>query len=71
MGYKGDVGLDINCIMANHKIPFAFPKDVIKGKEKIDTMVHEDPKRWDLRDLQMVTIDGEDAKDLRRCCEWS
>ena len=50
--------------MANHKIPFAFPKEVIEASEKIDTIVHEDPKRWDLRDLQMVTIDGEDAKDL-------
>ena len=64
LGYKGDVGLDINCIMANHKIPFAFPDEVIKASEKIDTIIHEDPKRWDLRDLQMVTIDGEDAKDL-------
>ncbi|MDU7842564.1 MAG: preprotein translocase subunit SecG, partial [Veillonella sp.] len=64
LGYKGDVGLDINCIMANHKIPFAFPKEVIEASEKIDTIVHEDPKRWDLRALQMVTIDGEDAKDL-------
>ncbi len=42
-------------------------KEVIEASEKIDTIVHEDPKRWDLRDLQMVTIDGEDAKDLD---EW-
>lgn len=64
LGYKGDVGLDINCIMANHKIPFSFPDDVIKASQRIDTVIHDDPKRWDLRDLQMVTIDGEDAKDL-------
>ena len=64
LGYKGDVGLDINCIMANHKIPFNFPDDVIKASKKIDTLIHEDPARWELRDLQMVTIDGEDAKDL-------
>jgi len=62
--HKGDVGLDINCIMANHKIPFNFPEEVIKASKKIDTVIHEDQKRWDLRDLQMVTIDGEDAKDL-------
>ncbi|MDU2556071.1 MAG: ribonuclease R [Veillonella sp.] len=64
LGYKGDVGLDINCIMANHKIPFNFPDDVIKTSQKIDTVIHEDSDRWDLRDVQMVTIDGEDAKDL-------
>ena len=50
--------------MANHKIPFNFPEEVIKASKKIDTVIHEDPKRWDLRDLQMVTIDGEDAKIL-------
>ena len=62
MVIKGDVGLDINCIMANHKIPFTFPDDVIKASQKIDTVIHEDSERWDLRDVQMVTIDGEDAK---------
>ena len=50
--------------MANHKIPFNFPDDVIKASQKIDTVIHEDSDRWDLLDLQMVTIDGEDAKDL-------
>lgn len=64
LGYKGDVGLDINCIMANHKIPFSFPKAVLGESEKINTEIKDDPKRWDLRDLPMVTIDGEDAKDL-------
>lgn len=64
LGYKGDVGLDINTIMAHHKLPFSFPNDVIKASERIDTVVTDDPRRWDLRHIDMVTIDGEDAKDL-------
>ena len=36
----------------------------LKLAKKIDTVIHEDSDRWDLRDVQMVTIDGEDAKDL-------
>lgn len=64
LGYKGDKGLDINCIMAQHKLPFKFPEDVIKESEKISKDVHVDGERLDLRDWQLITIDGEDAKDL-------
>lgn len=64
LGYKGDIGLDINCIIANHKLPFSFPEDVVKASERIDLTIRDNPKRWDLRNIDMVTIDGEDAKDL-------
>ena len=57
--------------MANHKIPFAFPKEVIEASEKIDTIVHEDPKAVDLRAVTMVIYDGEDAKDLDDAVKWS
>ena len=64
LGYKGDIGLDINCIMAEHHIPFSFPENVIKASKHIDMTIHDDSNRWDLRHIPMVTIDGEDAKDL-------
>lgn len=64
LGYKGDKGLDINCIMAQHKLPFKFPEDVIKESEKINSAIHLDGERLDLREWQLITIDGEDAKDL-------
>lgn len=64
LGYEGDKGLDINCIMAQHKIPFAFPEDVLKETESISMTVLPEKGRLDLRNEPMVTIDGEDAKDL-------
>lgn len=64
LGYKGDVGLDISCIMADHKIPFSFPEPVLAAAHAIDKKVHFDKDRLDLRDQQIITIDGEDAKDL-------
>lgn len=64
LGYKGDVGLDITCLVAEHKVPHVFPKEVSKECQHIDNHVTMVPYRMDLRDLSMVTIDGEDAKDL-------
>lgn len=64
LGYEGDVGLDINCIMANHKLPFSFPKEVEKSANALDQTVRAEKERLDLRDVDMITIDGEDAKDL-------
>ncbi|KAF1679191.1 ribonuclease R [Veillonella sp. R32] len=64
LGYTGDVGVDINCIMAAHKIPFAFPESVLDEAKQVNFEVAVTGKRLDLRDVPMITIDGEDAKDL-------
>ncbi|MBU5488353.1 ribonuclease R [Clostridium sp. MSJ-8] len=66
LGQKGDVGLDILTIIKKFGLPEEFPHKVQAFAESIPQEV--DPKeinrRRDLRDIKMVTIDGEDAKDL-------
>lgn len=66
LGQKGDPGVDILSIIRKYKLPEEFPSKVLHEAEKIDLEVdpEEIPKRRDLRDHQIVTIDGEDAKDL-------
>lgn len=64
LGYEGDVGVDINVIMAKHKIPFTFPKVVLEEADAVDMLVRPEAKRLDLRREELITIDGEDAKDL-------
>ncbi len=66
LGNKGDQGIDILTIIKKHKLPEEFP---LKVEAFADNIVEKIPegeytRRTDLRDLQMVTIDGEDAKDL-------
>lgn len=66
LGNKGDLGIDILTIIKKHNLPEEFP---IKVEAYADNIVEEIPeeeyaRRRDLRDLRMVTIDGEDAKDL-------
>jgi len=66
LGNKGDTGIDILTIIKKHKLPEEFPPNV---EAYADNIAEEIPKeeyarRKDLRDLTMVTIDGEDAKDL-------
>lgn len=64
LGYTGDKDLDIKVIMARHGLPFAFPQDVQDEAQKIDQTVTLTEGRFDYRDRQLITIDGEDAKDL-------
>ncbi|MDF2503717.1 MULTISPECIES: ribonuclease R [Clostridium] len=66
LGRKEDKGVDILTIIKKHKLPEEFPDKVLKFAENIpDTIPEEEyKKRKDLRDIKMVTIDGEDAKDL-------
>ena len=66
LGHKNDPGMDIVSVIAAHGIPMTFPDDVIAQSEAVaDTIDPKDfPDRRDLRDQLIVTIDGEDAKDL-------
>ncbi len=66
LGNKGDSGIDILTIIKKHKLPEEFPPNVEAYADNIDEEIPEEEyaRRKDLRDLRMVTIDGEDAKDL-------
>lgn len=66
IGHINDPGTDIMSVVKSMEIPMEFPDDVMKQIESIsDEVTSKDMAgRLDLRDWQMVTIDGEDAKDL-------
>lgn len=66
IGKKGDIGVDILTIIKKYGIPEEFPEKVLDFAESIEEEIPqwEIDKRTDLRELRMVTIDGEDAKDL-------
>lgn len=66
LGKKGDKGLDILTIIKKYGLPEEFPEKVLNYAENIEEEIPEKEysRRVDLRNLRMVTIDGEDAKDL-------
>ena len=66
IGYKDSPGVDILSIIYGHSLPQEFPAEVLEAARVIpeDLDAGEVEKRRDLRDLLMITIDGEDAKDL-------
>ena len=68
LGMKGDVGVDILSVIRALGLPEVFPPRVLKEAEAIPEVVAEESitaeGRRDLRDWTIVTIDGEDAKDL-------
>jgi ribonuclease R len=66
LGKKGDKGIDILTIIKKYRLPEEFPEDVEDFAANILEEIPEEEykRRRDLRDLRMVTIDGEDAKDL-------
>lgn len=66
LGHINDPGVDILSIIRGFGLPTEFGEKVMNQVERIPDEVQEADKelRRDLRDLQMVTIDGEDAKDL-------
>lgn len=66
LGQKGDKGIDILTIIKKYALPEEFPDKVQNYAENIEEEIPESEykRRRDLRDVRMVTIDGEDAKDL-------
>jgi len=66
LGSVGEPGVDILSIMKKYGLPDQFPRRVLRAAESIPQTVEpsEWEGRWDLRELPMVTIDSEDARDL-------
>ncbi len=66
IGHIGDPGVDIMSIVRGFDLPMEFGEKVLNQAARVPDEVQEADMagRMDLRDIQMVTIDGEDAKDL-------
>ena len=66
LGHVNDPGVDIMSIVKGYELPIEFSEKIMHQAERVASEVSEADMagRRDLRDVQMVTIDGEDAKDL-------
>ena len=66
LGHENDPGVDILSIVRGYDIPMEFEESVLNQAARVAKPVSEADRagRKDLRELRMVTIDGDDAKDL-------
>ncbi|MBS6520749.1 MAG: ribonuclease R [Clostridiales bacterium] len=66
IGHVNDPGTDIMSIVKGYDLPIEFSEKVLNQAERVakDVSTADMAGRMDIRDWQMVTIDGEDAKDL-------
>lgn len=66
IGHINDPGTDIMSIVRGYDLPVEFSQKILNQAEHVASEVStaDMAGRTDLRDWQMVTIDGEDSKDL-------
>jgi ribonuclease R len=66
LGFIGEPGVDIEVVVRKHHIPHVFPDEVLREADDIPVEVPPEAiaHRIDLRDRNIVTIDGETAKDF-------
>ena len=66
LGPKGEKEVEILSIIRAHGLPEEFPKKVLEEAQKVAQPIPQEEidRRLDIRDLNIFTIDGEDAKDL-------
>lgn len=66
LGNYADPGMEIEIALRKHDLPFEFPQAALEeNKALADKVRKADHKgREDLRDLPLVTIDGETARDF-------
>ncbi len=59
-------GMEIDIALRSHDLPYIWPEDVEQQCEGLTAEVkNEDKKdRYDLREIPLVTIDGEDSRDF-------
>ncbi|MGZ4779865.1 MAG: RNB domain-containing ribonuclease, partial [Thermoanaerobaculia bacterium] len=66
LGFIGQPGVDIEVVIRKFHIPHKFPDEVLAAAEDVpvDVPPEETAGRTDLRNRNIVTIDGETAKDF-------
>ncbi|MBV9224134.1 MAG: VacB/RNase II family 3'-5' exoribonuclease [Acidobacteriaceae bacterium] len=66
LGYPDDFGVDVEIIIRKHHLPHQFPSEVIDQARRISSEIPPDEleRRRDFRHLDIVTIDGETARDF-------
>lgn len=66
LGDNMGTGMAVDMALRTHEIPYIWPQAVEQQVAGLKEEVPEEAKvgRVDLRDLPLVTIDGEDARDF-------
>ncbi len=66
LGHEEDFGVDVEIVIRKHRIRHVFPLAVLEEAQEISSVIpHEElTRRKDYRDLPIVTIDGETARDF-------
>jgi len=66
LGRPGDIGVDVEIMIRKHHLPHVFPPEVLADARAIPQQVDDSAHigRRDFRDLPIVTIDGETARDF-------
>jgi ribonuclease R len=66
LGHPGDFGVDVEVMIRKHHIPHRFPPEVIAQAQSIAAPIPGDEiaRRRDFRSFDIVTIDGETARDF-------
>ena len=66
LGYQDQAGVDMLSLVKEYDLPYEFPDPVIEEAMAIKQEIAKKdiPYRLDLREKEIFTIDGEDAKDL-------
>jgi ribonuclease R len=66
LGYPDDFGVDVEIVIRKHHLPHRFPPEALEQAQTYSSSIREDETagRVDFRGMDVVTIDGETARDF-------
>ncbi len=66
LGYPDDFGVDVETVIRKHHLPHRFPPEVLEQAQTLPSSIRADETsgRTDFRGMDVVTIDGETARDF-------
>ncbi|HTA66757.1 MAG TPA: VacB/RNase II family 3'-5' exoribonuclease [Bryobacteraceae bacterium] len=66
LGHPDDFGVDVEIVIRKHHIPHHFPPDVLGQAQNVSNIIRTEELagRQDFRNMDIVTIDGETARDF-------